>query len=533
MRGEKGLKSRPEAVARAASSARWRARSAGECESFFAAQDRHRRATWRLTALTLLALTLMGLPLAAVVSPILLGLAALAADVANVFRPLPDLFHLGFVFVDRIINAPSLAALPTERLVLAAVLLLLPGALLLLALGRGLDRVYRKRGFAPGLELPALRPARSDDPEERQLENVVAEMAIAAAVEPPALAVFDLEEPTAGLVAGDQGAPLLIVSRGLLATLSREETEAVIGHLVGSYGNGDLKIARRTFALLAALSSVPVVLRAPLGKHGRALLGELVARLFHPRGGKGATAEGGAVALIDSLPWSGLGEEDQDADADLDRLSTGGWLSTLRTLLVLPFLTAWMAYALSELLLINLLLGPAIALLWRNRRYLADATAVQLTRDPGALSTALEKLVKAGQARGGEGRSALERAAAFLVLQPEGVTGSGLGIMTSFQPPLARRLARLERLGAALSSGTTPAAAGRASGRHPLVVFLLVSIFGLLGLLMLWLMLVAMGLAILLSFAIDMLFAALVIAPFHWLLRSVLAAHLHPPRSSS
>jgi len=513
-------------VAKAASSARWRARPAAECESFFAAQERHRRATWRLTALALLALTLMGLPLAAVVSPLLLGAAALLADLANLAWPVPDLFHAGFVFVDGLMNAPSLAALPTERLVLAAILLLAPGALLLLGLGRGLDRVYRKRGFAAGLALPSLRPARTDDPEERQLENVVEEMAIAAAVEPPELAVCDLEEPTAGLVAGKDGGPVLVVSRGLLRVLSRTETEAVIGHLIGSYGNGDLKIARRTFALLAALSSVPVVLKAPLGKHGRAVLRELLARFLHPRGNKGATG-GEPAPLIDRLPWSDLGEEDQDSDEDLEQLGGGGFRSTVRTLLVLPFLTAWMAYGLSEMLLMNLLLGPAIALVWRNRRYLADATAVQLTRDPGALAAAFGKLGKAGEMSGGEGRRVLERAASFLVLQPAGVTGSGLGIMTSFQPPLARRLTRLERMGAALGAGEAPAAAGRRSGRHPLVIASLVAFFGTLGLLMLWLMLVAAGLAILVSFAIDLFYTALVLAPLLWFLRFFLAAHLH------
>lgn len=513
-------------MAKAASGVRWRARAAAECESFFAAQTRHRRATWRLTALTVLALTLMGLPLAAVVSPLLLGVAALLADIANLAWPLPDIFHSGFAFVNGLVNAPSLAALPPQRLVLAALLLLAPGALLLLALGRGLDRIYRKRGFTSSLGFPALDAVHSDNSEERQLENVVAEMAIAAAVEPPELAICDIEEPTAGLVTGGDGGPLLVVSRDLLATLTREESEAVIGHLIGSYGNGDLKIARRTFALLAAVNSVLLVLKAPLGKQGRAVLHELVARLFHPRGGK-SPVESERPPLIDRLPWSNLDEGEQSgSDEDLERLSDGGWRGTVHTLLVLPFLTAWMAYALSEVLLINLLLGPAIALLWRNRRYLADATAVQLTRDPGALATALAKLAKARDASGGKEGSALEHAAAFLVLQPEGVTGSGLGVMTSFHPSLARRVGRLERMGAALESGTAPAAAGRASGRHPLVVFVLVSIFGLLGLLMLWLMLVAMGLAILVSFAIDMFFAALVIAPFHWLLRSVLAAHL-------
>jgi Zn-dependent protease with chaperone function len=41
-----------------------------------------------------------------------------------------------------------------------------------------------------------------------------------------------------------------------------------------------------------------------------------------------------------------------------------------------------------------ILLGPCIALVWRTRRYLADASAVELTRDPDALAGALERLAR-------------------------------------------------------------------------------------------------------------------------------------------
>ena len=42
-------------------------------------------------------------------------------------------------------------------------------------------------------------------------------------------------------------------------------------------------------------------------------------------------------------------------------------------------------------LICMLVLGPLLALTWRQRKYLADATAVQLTRDPNTLGSALEK----------------------------------------------------------------------------------------------------------------------------------------------
>src|SRR4051812_21756500 len=59
-------------------------------ESFYAAQLRNRRATWRLTALCALAILVMGIPLSAVLSPLLYGLTFLGLDVANLVHPMPD-----------------------------------------------------------------------------------------------------------------------------------------------------------------------------------------------------------------------------------------------------------------------------------------------------------------------------------------------------------------------------------------------------------------------------------------------------------
>src|SRR5260370_42666173 len=42
----------------------------------------------------------------------------------------------------------------------------------------------------------------------------------------------------------------------------------------------------------------------------------------------------------------------------------------------------------------TVLLGPSMALVWRTRRYLADAGAVELTRNPDALAGALERLAQ-------------------------------------------------------------------------------------------------------------------------------------------
>jgi hypothetical protein len=61
-------------------------------ESFFAAQVRNRRATWRISVLCMLAAALIGIPLALIITPLLYGVALIIADAENLFSPLPPEF---------------------------------------------------------------------------------------------------------------------------------------------------------------------------------------------------------------------------------------------------------------------------------------------------------------------------------------------------------------------------------------------------------------------------------------------------------
>src|ERR1051325_12139744 len=62
-------------------------------ETFFAAQKRNRRATWRMSALTAFAAFVMGIPLTLVLTPLLYALALFAAEMFNRFiSPLPPEF---------------------------------------------------------------------------------------------------------------------------------------------------------------------------------------------------------------------------------------------------------------------------------------------------------------------------------------------------------------------------------------------------------------------------------------------------------
>ena len=59
-------------------------------EAFFAAQARNRRTTWRLTALCLMGVALMGIPISAILTPLLLAALFLIGDLVNLLLPLSD-----------------------------------------------------------------------------------------------------------------------------------------------------------------------------------------------------------------------------------------------------------------------------------------------------------------------------------------------------------------------------------------------------------------------------------------------------------
>jgi hypothetical protein len=61
-------------------------------ESFFDAQRRNRRATWRLSAVCVLATVVMGIPLALTITPLLYAAGSLIAEIVNIWMPLPASF---------------------------------------------------------------------------------------------------------------------------------------------------------------------------------------------------------------------------------------------------------------------------------------------------------------------------------------------------------------------------------------------------------------------------------------------------------
>ena len=64
--------------------------------SFLEEQSRHRRATWRVTALCVIAIIGTAIPFSAVVGPVFYGVVALSLRLAGVFIPIPDTVWVPF-----------------------------------------------------------------------------------------------------------------------------------------------------------------------------------------------------------------------------------------------------------------------------------------------------------------------------------------------------------------------------------------------------------------------------------------------------
>jgi Zn-dependent protease with chaperone function len=154
-----------------------------------------------------------------------------------------------------------------------------------------------------------------------------------------------------------------------------------------------------------------------------------------------------------------------------------------------------------------LLLAAPLGLAWRSRRLLADATAVQLTRDPSALAAALSAASSAGTAMPEAGNLV----ANLFALSP---WPSATVQVLSPWPKIEARVAALVRQGANPDLAPAP-------GMHGCLVAILALL--LVPLLAPVALLLALGTLIggLAAIAITTLFLGPPVALVHWLLRMI------------
>jgi Zn-dependent protease with chaperone function len=228
-------------------------------------------------------------------------------------------------------------------------------------------------------------PADVTDPLRRRLRNVVEEMAIASGVAVPEIYVLEEESSINAFAAGyAPGDAAIAVTRGTLELLNRDELQGVIAHEFSHILNGDMRLNIR---LMGVLFGILV-----LGLMGRMVLrGGYHGQLMSSRRSRGAPV----VVLI------GLG------------VAILGWIGVFFARLIKASVS-------------------------RQREYLADASAVQFTRQTDGIANALKKI-------GGYKEASYIRAA-----DPEEIShmlfGSGARFTGLFatHPPLRDRIRALD-----------------------------------------------------------------------------------------
>lgn len=194
--------------------------------------------------------------------------------------------------------------------------------------------------------------AGSRDPLERRLLNVVEEMALASGTPVPPVYLMDDEAAINAFAAGHSPNDAIVaVTRGTLRRLSRTELQGVVAHEFSHILNGDMRLNMRLITMIHGLTA--------LSTTGR-LLAELTER---KRDGGGR---------------------------ELSLIGIGG-------------------FALWAIGYVGVLFARMIkAAVTRQREFLADASAVQFTRDPDGIGGALRKI--GGYVPAPQGASRRERA---------------------------------------------------------------------------------------------------------------------------
>lgn len=271
-----------------------------------------------------------------------------------------------------------------------------PGLLALTSAGTGalifLASAYKSSQLNGGGKVVALelggRPLDSDttDFHERRLLNIVEEMAIASGVPVPEVYVMDSENSINAFAAGKTTSDAVIgVTRGCLKLLSRDELQGVVAHEFAHILNGDMRLNMRLIGFLFGILFL-------------SLIGQMVLRgTYYSRGSRDRDGGGGGILI--ALLLIGVG------------------------LTIIGYIGMFFAN----------LIKASIS---RQREYLADASAVQFTRNPDGIAGALKKI------------GALQEGA--IISHPMAADASHLffgsalsGQMFATHPPLAERIMRL------------------------------------------------------------------------------------------
>jgi Zn-dependent protease with chaperone function len=376
----------------------------------------------------------LALIVAILMSPFYYAVIGLALDVVNWVVPMPDLIKTVTDTIGAVIDHPE--AVTLNRGLYLGTLAALPGLVVMGLILRTLGRVMREAMTSEPTRFAARAPNGSVLAEQR-FANVVAEMALAAGLASPRVLVADNECVNAAAFGADEAHATIIVTTGLLAAVNRAELQGVAAHVIGSIADGDMTIGNRVattlgmFGLTAKLS----------GSFGDRDAARRFARLLRASFRHGSSDADGELAIALTNPFHDSPDRAPKTPSAADDPKKIPW----RTLAWMPLVGPLVLSGFFGGMVSSFLLGPLLALIWRRRKYMADATAVRLTRDPEALAGALQKM------RGMPVEGAFSAWTAHMAVAPDTAiraTSIFSGASVRMAPSLNRRLKALGVMGA-------------------------------------------------------------------------------------
>ena len=227
--------------------------------------------------------------------------------------------------------------------------------------------------------------------QHRELLNIVEEMSIASGVPVPPVYLIDSPSINAFAAGPDPSRSVIGVTTGCVKLLSRDELQGVIAHEYSHIFHGDTRINARTTAVIAGIMAVGLI-----GYIMFRFIGPTLARTL--RGGKNnpGPALGFAIIVAGLVIWA-IGS-------------------------------------------LGMLFGRMIqAAISRQREFLADASAVQYTRNPDGIGSALTK-IRDHYSAAIESPAASELNHFFFC--------SSLNTLFATHPPIGDRIARIVAMGA-------------------------------------------------------------------------------------
>ena len=233
-----------------------------------------------------------------------------------------------------------------------------------------------------GLVLRVARAQEADPTTYQELHNIVEALAIGDGLPKPQVYVIDDPSPNAFATGTSPDRAAVTVTTGLLELMNRAELEGVVAHEMSHIKNYDVRLILIVSTLI------------------------------------------GLAGMLASLIWRGVFHF---------RLRGKGGFQILIVVLAAGLLLTIIAFV----------VGPLIKLaLSRRRESLADASGVELTRNPVALISALRKLESNDQAL----KSYNHATAAMCIEDPVQYHSGFFAGLFNTHPPLSERIAALERI---------------------------------------------------------------------------------------